>query len=115
MTSSAEPTRKPRGTLMLTRRDVTSLLTLGDCIEAVESAFRMHAEGRTLPPGAISAAAVDGCFHVKAAGLKLERTWFAVKCNGNFFRNEELSGMPSIQGLILLCDGDNGYPLAVID
>jgi Ornithine cyclodeaminase/mu-crystallin family len=32
-------------------RDVFDLLTLRDCVAAVEGAFRLHADGRTLGPG----------------------------------------------------------------
>jgi len=106
---------KPRGTLILTRRDVAALLSIDDCIAAVEDAFRHHAGGRTLGPGVLGVPAMEGGFHIKAAGLKLDRTWFAVKCNGNFVHNLARFGLPTIQGLILLCDGDNGTPLAVID
>jgi hypothetical protein len=35
---------------ILSRRDVFDLLTLRDCIAAVEGAFRLHAEGHTLGP-----------------------------------------------------------------
>jgi hypothetical protein len=33
---------KPAGTLLLTRREIGALLTLGECIDAVEEAFRFH-------------------------------------------------------------------------
>ncbi len=39
--------------IVLSRRDVLDLLTLRDCIGAVEGAFRLHAEGRTLGPGVL--------------------------------------------------------------
>ena len=104
-----------RSTLLLTRKDVASLLDLDDCIAAVEEAFRLHAEGRTLPPGALGVPSTDGGFHIKAAGIRGARGWFAAKCNGNFFHNAERHGMPNIQGLILLCDAGTGYPLAVLD
>ena len=107
--------REPRGSLLLTRRDVIALLDLDDCIAAVESAFRSHAQGRTLPPGVLGVPAADGGFHLKAAGIRENRPWFAVKCNGNFRHNAERYGLPAIQGLIILCDGDNGSPLAVLD
>ena len=55
--------------LILSRRDVIELLTLGDCIEAVEQAFRLHADGRTLGPGVLGVPAADGGFHIKAAGV----------------------------------------------
>ncbi len=46
-------TRAHRGTLLLTRADVRELLDLGACIDAVEAAFRAHAEGSTLAPGVL--------------------------------------------------------------
>jgi alanine dehydrogenase len=106
---------KPMKTLLLKRGDVSALLGLDECITAVEQAFKLYAEGQTLPPGALGVHARDGGFHIKAAGLKLSRTYFAAKVNGNFFRNAERYGMPNIQGIIMLCDGDNGYPLALMD
>src|SRR5262245_17876434 len=106
---------KAPGTLLLKRGDVTTLLGLGECITAVEQAFKLYAEGQTLPPGVLGVHTRDGGFHIKAAGLKLARTYFAAKVNGNFFRNAELYGMPNIQGIIMLCDGENGYPLALMD
>jgi len=106
---------KPMETLLLRRGDVTALLGLDECITAVEQAFKLYAEGNTLPPGALGVHARDGGFHIKAAGLKLARTYFAAKVNGNFFRNMERYGMPNIQGIIMLCDGENGYPLALMD
>lgn len=112
-TSSTEP--GPSGTRLLTRNDVGALLGLDDCITAVEDALRLHAQGRSLPPGVLGVPAIDGGFHIKAAGVRRDRTWFAVKCNGNFFNNAGRFGMPNIQGLILLLDGENGYPLAVMD
>src|SRR5215470_9054780 len=102
-------------TLLLKHGDVTSLLGLDECISAVERAFKLYAEGQTLPTGLLGVHAQDGGFHIKVAGLKLARTYFAAKVNGNFFRNAERYGMPNIQGIIMLCDGENGYPLALMD
>src|SRR4029453_6604217 len=106
---------KPLETLLLKRGDVTALLSLDECIGAVEQAFKLYAEGQTLPPGVLGVHARDGGVHIKAAGLKLARTYFAPKVNGNFFRNAERYGMPNIQGIIILCDGAHGYPLALMD
>ena len=107
--------RSAHDTLILTRKDVVAALPLEDCIGSVEEALGHHAAGRSIPPAVLGIPSVDGGFHLKAAGLRLERTWFAVKCNGNFPLNRERSGLPTIQGLILLCDGDDGTPLAVMD
>jgi alanine dehydrogenase len=106
---------KIEGTLLLKRHEIAELLELDECITAVEQAFRLHAQGKTPPPGILGIAARDGGFHIKAAGLKLGRNYFAVKTNGNFFQNRTRFGMPNIQGMIVLCDGENGYPLAVMD
>jgi alanine dehydrogenase len=105
-----------RETLLLSRRDVADLLTLPACVAAVEEAFRLHARGRTLPPAILGVPADGGGFHVKAAGLKLPgRVYFAAKANANFPGNPERSGLPTIQGVVLLFDGENGAPLAVMD
>ena len=62
------------------------------------------------------AAEIDRQRHdVKAAFLPGPRSSFAAKVNGNFPGNPRRSGLPSIQGLIVLCDGENGRPLAVMD
>jgi len=54
-------------------------------------------------------------FHIKAGGLRLGRTYFALKVNGSSFQNRERYDLPNIMGAIILFDGDNGYPLAVMD
>jgi alanine dehydrogenase len=104
------------GTVVLTRRDVTELLVMDDCIDAVERAFRLHAEGRTIPPGVLGAHVEGGGFHVKTAALSLnDRAYFAAKVNANFPGNRERFGLPTVQGVIALFDVDDGYPLALLD
>src|SRR5215467_4628509 len=102
-------------TLILSRSDVLDLLSLPECIEAVERAFYLHAEGRTLGPGVLSVPAAGGGFHIKAAGLVGERSYFAAKTNANFPENPRCWGLPTIQGMIVLADAGNGTPLAVIE
>jgi len=41
---------KSMDTLLLNREDVVTLLKLDECIVAVEEAFKLHAEGKALPP-----------------------------------------------------------------
>ncbi|HZS10007.1 MAG TPA: ornithine cyclodeaminase family protein [Blastocatellia bacterium] len=106
---------REKGTLLLGRGDVAALLGLDECTAAVERAFKAHAEGRALAPGVLGVRARNGGFHIKAAGLELARPYFAAKLNGNFFQNKQRFGMPNIQGVVALCDAENGYPLAVMD
>jgi alanine dehydrogenase len=101
-------------TLILSRSDVFDLLTVRDCIDAVESAFRLHADGRTLGPGVLSVPAAGGGFHIKAAGIMGDRSYFAAKTNANFSENLR-RGLPTIQGTVVLADAVNGQPLAVMD
>ncbi len=103
-------------TILLDRAALEPLLDLGDCMTAVEEAFRAHAQGRVGQPGLLHAAAPKGEFHVKAGVMDhLDRPFFAIKINGGFFGNRVNYKMPNIQGLVLLCDADNGYPLALMD
>jgi len=102
------------GTLLLQKSDVVDLLSLEECIAAVEAAFRQHGEGRTPSPGILGMPATDGGFHIKTALLGTSPAYFAAKLNGNFFHNHRFA-MPNIQGLIVLCDAANGYPLTVMD
>ena len=102
------------GTLLLTRKDVSELLTLKDCVLAVEQAFRLQGEGRAPAPGVLGVHAHDGGFHIKAGTLPLSRNYFAAKANANFPGNPA-RGLPTIQGVILLFDAENGQVLAAMD
>ncbi len=106
---------KPRGTLLLNRSEIAALLGIDDCMAAVEQAFKLHAEGRITPPGVLGIHARDGGFHIKAGLLELSRSYFVAKANANFPQNSQRFGLPLIQGIIVLCDGENGYPLALMD
>ena len=101
--------------LILSRRDVMDLLTLDACIEAVERAFRLHAEQRTFGPRVVGLPTEDGGFHIKVAGLRGDRSYFAAKTNGNFPNNTQRFGLPTSQGTVVLADATNGTPLAVMD
>lgn len=101
--------------LLLTSREVRELLSLKDCIVAIEHAFRLYGEGKAIPPGVLGMHTGGGGFHIKAGFLNLDRNYFAAKVNGNFPGNPSAFGLPTIQGIIVLCDADNGRPLAVMD
>ena len=107
------PTTPPA--LLLDRDTVGALLTLDDCIVAVEAAFAAHARGETIAPGLLHADGIGGEFHLKAGGLLGGRPVYACKLNGGFFQNRARHDLPNIQGLILLYDATNGVPLAVME
>ena len=105
-----------RDTLVLTRHDVRRLLSIDECIDAVEDAFRQHALGRAISPGVLGSHVAGGGFHVKTAGLTADRqSVFVAKVNANFPGNPSRFGLPTIQGIIVLFDAINGRPLALLD
>ena len=106
---------KSQGTLLLSRSEVAGLLSIEECIAAVERVFQLYGEGKTQPPGILGVHAHDGGFHIKAGLLDLDRSFFAAKINANFAHNANRFGLPLIQGVIVLADGQNGYPLAIMD
>ena len=106
---------KREGTLLLRREDIAELLTTEECIAAVEHAFRLYGEKRASPPGMLGLHGSHGAFHIKAGFLQLERSYFAAKVNANYPENGTRFQLPTIQGVIVLCDAENGRPLAIMD
>lgn len=101
--------------LLLTRSEVAELLSLPECIAAMEEAFRLYNQGRVLEPALMHVSGDGADFHVKGGGLRYDQTYFALKAGGINFENTAKRGLPNIMGLILLCDGVTGQPLAVMD
>jgi len=103
------------GMLLLCRSQVDQLLTLRDCIDAVEKVFRLQGEGIILPPGILGVKADNGGLHVKAALLPGDRSYLVAKLNTNFLGNPTRFALPTIQGVIAIFDAANGSPLALLD
>lgn len=102
-------------TLLITGSEAAELLNIEDCISAVEGAFKLYAQGKTTAPGILGVHARNGGFHIKAGIMNFGvKNYFAAKVNANFPRNKH-SGLPTIQGVIVLCDGDDGKILALMD
>jgi alanine dehydrogenase len=102
-------------TLLLQRKDVARLLSIEECMNAVEKAFGLFAEGRASPPKILGLHADNGGFHIKAGLLGLGRNYFVAKVNANFPGNPIRYGLPTIQGVIVVCDATNGSLLALMD
>jgi alanine dehydrogenase len=67
------------------------------------------------PPGILGIRTQSGGLHVKTACLTGPKTYIAAKLNTNFPQNHPRFGLPTIQGLIVLYDSENGRALAVLD
>jgi len=92
---------------VFSRDDVRQLLSIDDCIEAVERAFASFGRGELAPPAIAGLHAQGGGFHIKAA---IAGGRFASKINANFF-----DAVPRIKGVIFLADANDGTPLAIMD
>jgi ornithine cyclodeaminase/alanine dehydrogenase len=103
------------GTLLLHRSDVEDLLSLRDCIDAVEKVFRLQGHGKIPGSEILGVKAPNGSLHVKAGLLPRGRSYIVAKLNTNFPVNRPQSRWPTIQGLIAVYDAENGRPLAVLD
>ena len=62
-----------KGTLLLTRSVLNSLMTLDDYIMGIENAFKSHGEGNTFGTGMIHGDTPgDVEFHIKVGGIILK-------------------------------------------
>jgi alanine dehydrogenase len=103
------------GTLLLRRSDVEELLNLPDCIDAVEEIFRLQGNGKVPAPGILGVKAAQGGLHIKAGLLPRDKNYIVAKLNTNYPGNSGRFRLPTIQGVIVVCDAENGSPLAILD
>ena len=107
---------KPEGTLIIGGADVRKVLSMHDCLSAVEEAFKLLGSGRASRPAVSSVRAAEGGFHIKSALVAVgEAEYFVSKTNANYPTNPSRLGLPTIQGTIVVHSASNGVPLAVID
>jgi alanine dehydrogenase len=105
----------PPETLILTGSDIRRLMAPEDWLAAVEIGFRAAAGGHADAPPPMALEGSGGAFHAKGATIQLGQGYVALKLNGNFPDNPHTTGLPTIQGAVLLCDGETGSLLAVMD
>jgi len=103
------------GTLLLRRSDVEGLLSLRDCIYAVEEVFRLQGQGKIPRSEILGVKTPNGGLHVKAGLLPHDTSYLVAKLNSNFPNNRTRFNRPTIQGLIAIFDAENGSPLAILD
>jgi alanine dehydrogenase len=104
------------GVLFLRRGEIAELLTLERTIEAVEAAFRAHAEGtaRLFPVVREELAAHCCVYGVKSGYLGGDAPVLGLKVAG-FWPANRSQGLPAHQALVVLTDPDSGVPTAVMD
>lgn len=103
-------------TIVLAARDVARHLPIRDCVDAIARTLRAHEDGRSCGPASTGFALPGGSVHAKLAAVEHEgRMFVAVKANVNLPGNPIRNGRPTIQGALVLFDGDDGRPLAIMD
>ncbi|HEX7778980.1 MAG TPA: ornithine cyclodeaminase family protein [Vicinamibacterales bacterium] len=103
-------------TLVLGARDVTRFLSIRECIDAIAAALHAHEAGRSRGPASTGFTLPNGSVHAKLAALENDgRLVVAVKANVNLPGNPTRHGCPTIQGAVILFDGNEGRPLAIMD
>ncbi|MBX7151841.1 ornithine cyclodeaminase family protein [bacterium] len=102
-------------TLILTRSDVASLIDAEECLSAVENSFALLAEGKAYPPGILGRHVSGGGFHIKAGIWEHDVLYFIAKINANFPFNRSRTGLPTIQGAIVVSNAEDGRLLAITD
>jgi alanine dehydrogenase len=102
-------------TLLLNSTQVAELLSIEECMEAVEDAFALYAQGKAMPPAISGIRSANGGFHIKSGILQLQKYYFASKINANFPDNPLRHNLPSIQGIVILCEASTGIVLALMD
>jgi ornithine cyclodeaminase/alanine dehydrogenase len=103
--------------LWLTKDDVEHVLTMPAAIDAVETAYRLLAEGKAVLPLRINMGLPSGTDSLLAMPAYLGGTvnTMGVKLVTLFADNPKQRGLPAIQGTFALFDATNGRLLAVMD
>jgi alanine dehydrogenase len=101
--------------VLLSGRDLRRLLKPKIVIEALREAYFALA-GHPGDQGRSVGFAIDGgSVHVKSGLLPGSHLAFASKVNVNLPDNRKLRQLPTIQGIVVVCDATDGRPLAIME
>ena len=113
MTVDSNRGEEARRTLLLSRNEIERHFGMAEALEAVENAFRLRAQGKAVMPAKIylELPEYNGDFRAMPAciGGSAGMKWVSV------YPGNHRYGLPAVTALIILCDPDTGYPLAVMD
>jgi len=101
-------------TLILTQRDVASILTMEAAVPAVERAFAAHGRGDAIMPAKVylDLPRYDGDFRAMPSYFDGSA---GVKWVNSHPQNPARHGVPAVRGLYILSDPATAAPLAVMD
>jgi ornithine cyclodeaminase/alanine dehydrogenase len=101
--------------LILSEKDLRSLLVMRDCIRAVEQGFSALAEGKALAPERMVMSLAGGVFLEMPSAMESEKqNAFGTKIVSVFEKNSERD-LATVQAVYLLLDGETGEPLSLME
>ncbi len=98
-------------TLLLSREDVESILTMQMALEVVEHAFKLHGLGKTQMPPKVYLYFDKG--DLRAMPAYLEGHAGVKWVNSHPFNREK--GLPTVMAILIYNDPETGFPLAIMD
>ena len=101
--------------VLLSGSDLQRLLRPETTIAALRETYAALADSRGDQGRSLAFTVEGGSIHVKSGLLPGSHLAFASKVNVNLPENAKLRGLPTIQGIVLLFDAENGAPLAALD
>ena len=106
---------KPTEIVLLSGHDLRRLLNPEVVIEALREAYAALADNRGDQGRSVGFTIAAGSIHVKSGLLPGSHLAFASKVNVNLPDNWKLQGLPTIQGVVVVSDANDGRPLAMMD
>jgi ornithine cyclodeaminase/alanine dehydrogenase len=103
--------------LFFGKDDLSRLLTMSEAIELVEQGFlRLRQKKVVMPPRAVLPSPYhEGSLLYMPVLIKEDRPFLVTKVITVYPKNQEIFGIPALQGFIILFDAENGLPLAILD
>ena len=101
--------------VLLSGRDLVHVLNPQAAIEALREAYAALADNRADQGRSLGFRVQGGSIHMKAGLLPGSHRAFAAKLNVNLPDNWNTHQLPTIQGMVMLADAQDGRPLAVMD
>jgi ornithine cyclodeaminase/alanine dehydrogenase-like protein (mu-crystallin family) len=104
-----------RDIVLLSGRDLRRLLQPQAAIAAMREAYAALADSREDQGRSLGFVVDGGSIHVKSGLLPGSRLAFASKVNVNLPENWSRHRLPTIQGVVVVADAQDGRPLAVME
>lgn len=104
-------------TLLLSKEDVQSILTMEDCLPAVETAFSALAQNKTIMPqrAVVPVEKHKGIFLGMPAYIGGDMDALGLKLVTVYPDNPKNKNLPTILGTLVLCDSTTGQAVAIMD